>query len=97
MAGSRPDGVRVSTEPREDPTDDGAIYVMSDGELFMPPDQPVAGGIVSEVRMRTGLGYRESFGWRHEALYIWNGKRSTQSGAMAANSHAIDAHIKRVF
>jgi uncharacterized protein DUF2490 len=78
-------------------TDDGAIYMTSDGELFMPLDQPVAGGAVSEVRLRAGLGYRESFGWRYEALYIWTGERSAHSGAMAANSHAIDVRIKRVF
>lgn len=78
-------------------TDDGAIYVMSDGELFMPIDQPAGGGTVSEVRMRGGVGYRESFGWRYEALYIWNGERTPHTGAMAVSSHAIDVRIRREF
>jgi hypothetical protein len=78
-------------------TDDGAVYVSSDGEVFVPIDRTVKGGAVSEVRLRAGFGYRASFGWRYEVRYIWNGERSAQSGAMAANSHVIDVSIKRVF
>jgi hypothetical protein len=82
---------------REKVTDDHAIYLTSDAELFMPIDEDVKGGIVSDVRIRTGFGYRESFGWRYEALYIWNGGRSAHTSAMAATSHVIDLRIKRVF
>jgi hypothetical protein len=78
-------------------TDDGAIYATGDSELFMPVDGSGAHGIVSEVRARAGIGYRESFGWRYEALYIWNGTRTAQSGVMAADSHAIDVRIRREF
>jgi Protein of unknown function (DUF2490) len=78
-------------------TDDGTVYVTSDAEVFVPIDETVRGGIVSEVRIRAGVGYRESFGWRYEALYIWTGERNAQSGAMAANSHAIDVRIRRQF
>jgi hypothetical protein len=78
-------------------TDDGTIYATSDTEIFVPIDETVRGGIVSEVRIRAGVGYRESFGWRYEALYIWTGERNAQSGAMAANSHAVDVRIRRQF
>jgi uncharacterized protein DUF2490 len=78
-------------------TNDGTIYATSDAELFLPIDQTVRGGAVSEVRVRAGIGYRESFGWRYEALYIWTGERNADSGAMAVHSHAIDVRIKRQF
>jgi hypothetical protein len=78
-------------------TDDGAAYVTSDAELFIPIDEDLKGGVVNGLRIRAGLGYRESFGWRYEVLYMWDGQRSAHSGAMAANFHAIDVRIKRVF
>jgi hypothetical protein len=78
-------------------TDDGAIYVVSDGEVFIPVDETVKGGAVKELRLRAGFGYRESFSWQYEALYIWNGERNAQSGAMAASFHAIDVRVRRQF
>ena len=78
-------------------TDDGALYLTSDAELFMPIDQDLKGGVINGLRLRTGFGYRESFGLRYEVLYIWNGQRTTDSGAMAANFHAIDVRIRREF
>jgi hypothetical protein len=82
---------------RKKVTDDGAVYATSDTELFMPIDEDVKGGIVSDVRVRTGFGYRKSFGWRYEALYIWNGGRNARTGAMAATSQVLDVRIKRVY
>ena len=78
-------------------TDDGAVYVIADNELFIPFDDAPAGHLVSEVRIRSGLGYRQSFGWRFEGLYIWTGERNAESGALAAQSHAIDIRVYRRF
>lgn len=78
-------------------TDDGAVYLTSDAELFMPIDQDLKGGTVNELRIRAGFGYRESFGWRYELLYMWDGQRTKDSGAMAASFHAIDVRIRKVF
>jgi len=78
-------------------TADGAIYVKSDGELFFPVDSAVDGGIVSQVRLRAGVGYRRSFAWRFEALYVWTGERNGESGVMAPQSHAVQVRLRRQF
>ena len=82
---------------RPQTTADGAIYLKSDGELFFPVGSAVAGGIVSEIRLRAGVGYRRSFAWRFEALYVWIGERSGESGAMAPRSHAVQVRLRRQF
>jgi hypothetical protein len=78
-------------------TDNGAVYLTGDSELFMPLDRASGDARVSQVRLRSGLGYRPSFAWRFEALYIWNGTRHAASGPLVPNSHAIDIRIKRNF
>ena len=78
-------------------SDDGALYAVSDGELFMPVHDHAANGFVNQLRLRAGVGYRRTFGWRYEALYIWNGERAAHTGAMAVTSHALDLRIRREF
>ena len=78
-------------------TDNGAIYLRGDSELFMPLDRASDEALVSQVRLRAGLGYRPSFAWRFEALYIWNGTRHADSGPLVPDSHAIDIRINRNF
>jgi hypothetical protein len=78
-------------------TADGAVYVKSDGELFLPVNSAVVGGIVSELRLRGGIGYRRNFAWRFEALYIWIGDRDAQTGAIASRIHALNLRIRRQF
>jgi len=78
-------------------TSDGAVYFTSDIEEFMPVDEAVKGGAIGQVRIRTGVGYRRSFAWRFDALYIWNAERNKESGVMAVDSHAIDVRVKRQF
>jgi hypothetical protein len=82
---------------RKKTTLDGAVYLTSDGEVFMPVNTSVTGGIVNQLRVRSGLGYRRSFGVRFEALYIWIGERNETSGVLAPQSHALDIRITRVF
>jgi len=63
-------------QPKPRITDDGATYVLADVEWFWPVDEPDE-RFASKQRIRTGLGYRRSFAWRFEALYIWNRSRNT--------------------
>jgi hypothetical protein len=78
-------------------TDDGAVYLRGDSELFMPLDRGPGEARVSQVRLRSGIGYRPSFAWRFEALYIWNGTRHAGSGPLVPDSHAIDIRFQRNF
>jgi hypothetical protein len=78
-------------------TADGAVYVKSDGELFLPVDSAAAGGLVSELRLRGGIGYRRNFAWRFEALYIWIGERDAQTSPIASRIHALNLRIRRQF
>jgi hypothetical protein len=82
---------------RRKTTDNGAVYVTGDSELFIPFDRAPGDALVSQVRLRSGLGYRQSFAWRFETLYIWNGTRRAGSGPLVPESHAIDFRIIRSF
>jgi len=74
-------------------TSDGAVYLTADGELFMPVDHSTSGGIVSETRVRAGIGLRQSFAWRFEALYIWTAQRNG-AGALVPKNYAIDVRVR---
>lgn len=57
-------------------TSPGAIYVTADSEAFVLLDD----GVFNQLRVRSGVGYRHSFPWRFEALYIVSRQR-TDSGS----------------
>jgi hypothetical protein len=78
-------------------TTDGAIYLSSDCEAFVPVGEEVPDGVVSQLRIRGGLGHRRSFAWRIEAFYVWNGERHETSGVMVPQSHALEVRIRRQF
>lgn len=78
-------------------TDAGAIYLTSDNEVFIPLDRAPGAALVSKVRARAGIGYRESFAWGFEALYVWNGTRNAASGPLVQESHAIDIRVIHSF
>jgi hypothetical protein len=82
---------------RRKTTDAGAIYLTGDNEVFIPFDRAPGAALVSKMRLRAGVGYRESFAWGFEALYIWNGTRNADSGPMVQESHAIDIRVIRSF
>jgi hypothetical protein len=82
---------------RRKTTDNGAVYLTGDSELFIPFDRSPGESVVSQVRLRSGLGYRRSFAWRFQALYIWNGTRDAGTGPLRPVSHAIDIRINRNF
>jgi hypothetical protein len=70
-------------------TSDGAIYLTTDSEAFVPLD----GGFINELRVRSGIGYRHSFRWRFEALYIWTGERSRPSEPLTVKNHSLDLRV----
>ena len=70
-------------------TSDGAVYLTTDSEAFVPLD----GGFINQLRVRSGVGYRPSFRWRFEALYIWTEERSHPSEPLAVKNHALDLRV----
>jgi hypothetical protein len=77
-------------------TDDGARYLVSDWEWFIPlSDQDER--FANKQRIRAGLGYRRSFAWRFEAIYIWTRSRNTIDDDFTTSDNIIDLRVKRVF
>ena len=81
---------------RERLTDDGARYLVSDWEWFVPlSDQGER--FANKQRIRAGLGYRRSVAWRFEAIYIWTRSRNTLEDDFTTSDNIIDIRVKRVF
>jgi hypothetical protein len=77
-------------------TDDGTRYLLADWEWFLPLDDPQE-RFANRQRIRTGLGYRRSFNWRYEVLYIWTRSRAAIDEGFSTNENIIDIRVKRVF
>ena len=77
-------------------TDNGATYLAADWEWFMPVDDPDE-RFANRQRIRAGIGYRRSFAWRFEAMYVWNRSRNTVDEPFTTTDHAIDLTMKRVW
>ena len=70
-------------------TSSGAVFLAADTEAFVPLDE----GFINELRVRSGVGYRHSFPWRFEALYVWTGERSRPSEPIAVKNQALDLRV----
>ncbi len=81
---------------KEKISDDGARYILADWEWFIPLDEPEE-RFASRQRVRAGIGYRRSFAWRFEVLYIWNRSRDTIGEGFTTSDNIIDIRFKRVF
>jgi hypothetical protein len=77
-------------------TDDGARYWLADWEWFVPLDDPEE-RFANRQRIRTGIGYRRSFNWRYELLYIWTRSRDTLGEGFSTTENIIDVRVKRLF
>jgi hypothetical protein len=77
-------------------TDDGANYLLSDWEWFIPLDDPTE-RFANRQRIRAGYGHRRSVKWRFEVLYIWGRSRDTTNEGFKTSDHIIDLRVKRVF
>ena len=82
---------------RHKATDDGAVYVTADDELFIPFERAPGAALVNQMRARAGFGYRRSFRWRFETLYVWNGTRHADAGPWLTRSHVLDIRVRREF
>jgi hypothetical protein len=77
-------------------TDDGAAYLNADWEWFIPVDEPDE-RFANRQRIRAGVGYRRSFAWRFEAMYVWNRSRNTLDEPFTTTDQVIDVTMKRVW
>jgi hypothetical protein len=77
-------------------TDDGARYWLADWEWFVPLDDPQE-RFANRQRIRTGIGFRRSFTWRFELLYIWTRSRDTIENRFSTTENIVDVRVKRVF
>ena len=77
-------------------SDDGARYLLADWEWFAPVDEPNE-RFANKQRIRAGLGYRRSFKWRFEFLYMWTRSRNTIDEGFSTSDNIIDLRVKRVF
>lgn len=77
-------------------TDDGARYWLADWEWFVPLSDAEE-RFASRQRIRAGVGWRRSFNWRYELLYIWTRSRDTIEEGFSTNENIIDIRVKRVF
>jgi hypothetical protein len=81
---------------RQRVTDDGAYYLLSDWEWFIPLDDPQE-RFANRQRVRAGIGYRRNLNWRYEVLYIWNRSRDTINDAFHPSDKIVNLRVKRVF
>ena len=81
---------------RQKHTDDGAYYVLADWEWFLPLSDPTE-RFSNRQRVRAGFGYRHSFHWRFETLYMWTRSRNTIEEPFETSEMIIDVRIKRFF
>jgi hypothetical protein len=77
-------------------TDDGAFYLQADDEWFWPLDEPDERYAYKE-RVRAGLGYRRSFAWRFEALYVLDRSRKSASESFSTSDRVVELTMKRVW
>jgi hypothetical protein len=77
-------------------TDDGATYLHSDVEWFWPRDEPDE-RFANQQRIRAGVGYRRSFSWRFETLYVWNRSRDSANEGFTSAYHALDLQVRHVW
>jgi hypothetical protein len=77
-------------------TDDGARYVLTDWEWFVPLGDPEE-RFANRQRIRGGFGYRRNFNWRYEVLSIWTRSRDTTSEGFSTSENIFNIRVKRVF
>jgi Protein of unknown function (DUF2490) len=77
-------------------TEDNTVYTIADWEWFFPIGD-VLERFSNKQRIRTGLGYRKSFKWQFEALYIWTRSRKNSDENFTTSDNIIDIRIRYRF
>jgi hypothetical protein len=81
----------------QDLRDDKTLYLIADGEFFVPLDERVPERFSNKIRARVGLGYRISYGWRVEVLYIYDAARDTLEEDFDVDLNILDLRLKLFF
>ena len=77
---------------------DGVIYLLADVEFFVPlSDEEVAERFATTRRLRLGLGYRFSYKWRFETLYMQDNAKDTIESDINVDARMIDLRFRRFF
>ena len=77
-------------------TDNGAVYGLSDVELFWTSED-LQERYASKERVRFGVGLRRSRAWRFEGVYVWDRSKKTATDGRTTADSAIDIRIKKVW
>lgn len=73
---------------------DGAVYLFTDVEFFVPLNDDVPERFATKRRLRAGFGYRFSRKWRFELLYIRDFARETLEEPEDVAMNALDFRVK---
>jgi hypothetical protein len=76
---------------------DKTLYLTADGEVFVPLNERVQERFASKFRARVGLGYRISYGWRVELLYIYDSARNTLEEDFREALNGLNLRLKLFF
>jgi len=77
-------------------SDNGAIYAIGDAEFFSTTED-LAERFASKQRFRIGGGYRRSYTWRFEALYVWDRSRHAAAEPFVKGDQAVDLRLRRLW
>lgn len=76
--------------------EDGSLSMLTDWEWYIPLGDPEE-RFASQQRIRIGLAFRHSFGWRTEVLYVWTRSRNTIDEPYSTSDNALSITLKRFF
>jgi hypothetical protein len=78
-------------------TDDGAWYVETDWEWFIPLGDEADERFANQQWIRGGVGYRRSHAWRYQAMGVWDRSRNTLEEPFTTSYYALDLTMTRVW
>jgi hypothetical protein len=76
---------------------DRTLYLLSDLEAFFPISGKIAERFSTKLLFRFGLGYRISYNWRAELLYIGEKSRETLGEEFDVTSESFNFRVKYNF
>jgi hypothetical protein len=82
---------------RQDHREDQTLYLLADGEVFVPLDERVPERFANKLRFRGGLGYRVNYKWRVELLYIYDAARDNLGEDFEEDLNILDLRLKVYF
>jgi hypothetical protein len=77
-------------------TSPGTVYTTADAEWFWPIGHPKE-RFANKQRVRAGLGYRLSYAWRFETMYVWDRSRDSAENGFTLADRALYVRVRRVW